>query len=194
VRLEDAVLTLCASATTRSEALEVASDACRRRRTTPERLLAELERRPRLRHRAWLHSVLVETGAGVQSALESGYLRKVERAHGLPEGSRQVRSASLRGVVYRDVLYERCGVAVELDGRVGHELSRDRWNDMDRDLDAASQGVVTLRAGWRQCEDEPCATAVRVGGVLSRRGWRGAPTACGPRCVIGIGPPITATR
>ena len=28
-------------------------------------------------------------------------------------------------------------LVVELDGRIGHELSSDRWDDMDRDLDAA---------------------------------------------------------
>lgn len=188
VRFEDALLSLCAAAPTRSAALSIASDACRRRRTTPDRLLRELDGRPRLRHRAWLRSVLLETATGVQSALESSYLRKVERAHALPRGSRQVRHVSPNGTVYRDVLYEAFSVAVELDGRVGHELSAERWNDMDRDLDAAVQGLVTVRVGWRQAEDEPCLTAARLGLVLARRGWNGRPGPCGITCSVGVVP------
>ena len=87
VRLEDAVLSLCAQAESRVAALAIASDACRRRRTTPERLLTELARRPRLQHREWLQSVLAEP-RGVQSPLESAYVRRVERPHALPRGVR----------------------------------------------------------------------------------------------------------
>jgi hypothetical protein len=187
------LLGLCAGAPTRSSALTIASDACRRRRTTPERLLRELEARPRLRHRAWLRGVLLETATGVQSALESSYLRKVERAHGLPRGTRQVRSVSARGTVYRDVLYAAHGVAIELDGRVGHELSRERWNDMDRDLEAAVGGLLTLRVGWRQAEDEPCLTAARIGSVLAGRGWTGHARPCGVACQLGNVSRIGAT-
>jgi hypothetical protein len=184
VRFEDALLSLCAAAPTRTSALTIAADACRRRRTTPERLLRELETRPRLRHRAWLRDVLLETATGVQSALESGYLRRVERAHGLPRGTRQVRNVSSRGTVYRDVLYAVHGVAIELDGRVGHELSEERWSDMDRDLEAAADGLLTLRVGWRQTEDEPCVTAARVGSVLAGRGWTGHARPCGAACSL----------
>ena len=191
VRIEDALLSMCADLEDRISALALASDACRRRRTTPERLLTELGRRPRLRHRAWLCSVLEETAAGIQSPLESAYVRKVERAHGLPHGTRQLREKTSAGVVFRDVLYERYGVAVELDGRVGHELSRDRWRDMDRDLVMATTDRMTLRLGWWHAETSPCMTAGRVAAVLALRGWRGTPRRCGPSCAIDAS--ITAT-
>jgi hypothetical protein len=178
VRLEDAVLMMCALQPSRVDALSLAADVCTRRRTTPERLLTELDRQRHLRHRAWLRAVLEETADGVRSALESSYLRRVERPHGLPRGTRQLRQRSGRGVVYRDIVYERFGVAVELDGRVGHELSRDRWNDMDRDLDAAVTGLTTIRLGWRHTEDRPCATAGRIAAVLARHGWRGRIRPC----------------
>ena len=191
VRLEDAVLSLCSLAVTRSDALAVASDACRRRRTTPERLLTELARRPRLHHRAWLADVLRETAEGIQSPLESSYVRRVERAHGLPRGERQLRQVTSRGVVYRDVSYEAYRVLVELDGRIGHELSRDRWRDMDRDLEAAAADHLTLRVGWRHCEDRPCDTARRIGTVLSGRGWPGTPRRCGTGCSVDVRIAIT---
>jgi hypothetical protein len=181
LRLEDAVLLMCARSS-RVDALSLASDVCTRRRTTPSRLLTELDRHQNLRHRSWLRSVLQETAAGVRSALESSYLRKVERAHGLPPGTRQLRERTARGVVYRDIVYEPFGLVVELDGRVGHELSRDRWADMDRDLDAASSGLTTIRLGWRHAEDFPCRTARRLAVVLARQGWPGAIHSCGTGC------------
>jgi hypothetical protein len=192
VRFEDAVLSMCSAADSRVSALVIASDACRRRRTTPERLLTELARRPRVRNRGWLRAVLAEIADGVQSPLESAYVRRVERAHGLPRGLRQLREVTSRGAVYRDIAYEAQRVFVELDGRVGHELSRDRWNDMDRDLEAATSDRLTVRIGWRHAEDQPCETAGRLAAVLRTRGWRGTVRRCGPTCAIDVR--ISATR
>ena len=192
VRIEDAVLSLCSVAESRVAALVIASDACRRRRTTPERLLTELARRPRIQHRDWLLAVLSETADGVQSPLESAYVRRVERAHGLPWGTRQLREVTSRGVVYRDIAYEAQRLYVELDGRIGHELSRDRWNDMDRDLEAALDDRMTVRIGWRHAADQACRTAARLGEVLRGRGWSGTLRRCGPSCVIDVR--ISATR
>ncbi len=191
VRFEDALITLCSRTPHRTAALALASDACRRRRTTPERLLAELERRSNLRHRAWLTEVFLETATGIQSALESSYRRRVERPHGLPRAERQVRERTSHGIVYRDVTYERYSLIVELDGRLGHELSAERWADMDRDLEAALTDRTTLRIGWRHTEDRPCETAARLGRVLQLRGWRGSVRGCGPVC--SSRQPISAT-
>ena len=75
----------------------------------------------------------------------AGYLSRVERAHGLPRGERQAVARASGGVVFRDVEYPRFALVVELDGRVGHELVRDRWRDMERDLVAAAGDSLTLR-------------------------------------------------
>ena len=192
LRFEDALISLCAQAPGRTAALALASEACRRRRTTPQRLLGELEHRRNVRHRRWLRDVFCETAEGIQSALESSYLRRVERSHGLPRPQRQLREHTGGGaVVYRDVDYERYRLVVELDGRIGHELDADRWRDMDRDLDVALEGRMTIRIGWRHTEDRPCETADRLGRVLQLRGWQGRVRRCGPGCRIG--PPIGAT-
>ena len=184
VRLEDALLSMCCRAAHRVEALTLVSDACRRRVTTPARLAAELERRPRIKHRRWLLQVLQEAADGVQSLLESGYRRRVERAHGLPPPDRQKRERTEDGLVYRDVVYERYRLVLELDGRLGHELSGDRWDDQDRDLLVAGRDVMTLRLGWRHSEVTPCRTAGRVATVLQIRGWTGRPAPCGPSCAV----------
>ncbi len=84
----------------------------------------------------------------------------------------------------RDAVYDECRVVVELDGRIGHEWTRERWSDMDRDLDAGADGMLTLRLGWRQVFETPCETALRVGRMLSRRGGSGAARPCVPGCPV----------
>ncbi len=182
---DDAVLSVCPGLT-RVRAIELISEAVRSRRTTPCRLHEELLGRSNLADRAWLLGVLDDAASGVQSVLESAYLR-VERAHGLPVGERQRRESSTQGVVHRDVLYRAFGVLAELDGRIGHERWADRGADMTRDLEAAAaSGRLTLRMGWQQCEFAPCQTAVHVGAVLQRRGWSGSPQPCSLTCVVPI--------
>ena len=184
VRFEDALLSVAADAPDRVGALAVVSDACRRRQTTPARLAGTLAERDRVAHRHWLLPVLQEAADGVQSLLESSYVRHVERAHGLPRAVRQKREGTIDGIVYRDVWYERQGVLVELDGRLGHELSADKWDDQDRDLLAAVDEVLTLRLGWRHCDSTPCRTALRLALILRSRGWRGRPRPCSATCEV----------
>jgi hypothetical protein len=186
IRLEDAALATCLRHGDRVRALALVSDLCRRRRTTPARLAAELARRTRVKHRSWLLQVLQEAADGVQSLLEDSYRRRVELAHGLPRAERQLRQRTADGIVYRDAPYPDFRFVVELDGRVGHELSDDRWDDQDRDLlVAADEDVMTVRLGWRHCETTACRTAARLARVLQSRGWTGRPRACSPECEVG---------
>ena len=117
---------------------------------------------------------------GTCSVLEHGYLTLVEQPHGLPAGARQVRD-STRGPLYRDVVYSVADVPVELDGRMWHDSATRRDADLDRDLDAAVDGLWTVRLGWGQVFGRPCSTALRVGRLLSARGWLGRTTPC-PSC------------
>jgi hypothetical protein len=181
VRLEHVVLDLAGGAEDEIGAVAVLADACQSRRTTAVRLLTALEQRPRLRRGRFIRRVLADIGAGTNSVLEWLYLTRVERPHRLPTAKRQRAVVQRRGGGYRDVEYLACGVIVELDGRVGHDLARDRWDDLDRDVDAAVVGNVTVRLGWRQVA-EPCRTASAVGRILTARGWVGAGSSCSPRC------------
>lgn len=186
-RYEDAALSACVGLA-RPQALELISEACRSRRTTPLRLHSELLGRRTLADRAWLLGVLDDAAEGVQSVLESSYLRRVERAHGLPRGERQLGERTAKGRVYRDVRYRAWHLLVELDGRLGHEEWSDRVSDMTRDLLAAARSAdFTLRLGWHHCEVEPCLTAIAVGAVLQQRGWTGSPQPCSPVCPAGSG-------
>ncbi|WP_328998790.1 type IV toxin-antitoxin system AbiEi family antitoxin domain-containing protein [Kribbella sp. NBC_00709] len=184
VRLEIAVLTAAASRVDPDRRAALVLDACRQRRTTPDRLLAELTRLPRLRGRTALLQILTDAATGVQSFLERIYLTRVERAHGLPTGDRQVRAADGTTVNYRDVEYLPHGVIVELDGRAGHADASSTWRDMHRDNAATLHGKTTLRFGYQLVTD-PCAAAGQVGAALALRGWPGTITPCSPTCSLG---------
>lgn len=182
MRFEQAVLTTCSAAPTRSAALAIAADACQQRRTTATRLLEALEGCRRLRHGAWLRTVLHDVASGTMSLLEHGYLR-LERSHGLP-GARRQRRASTSGVAFRDATYPGLAVVVELDGRLGHEWTDERWHDMQRDLDAGAEGHLTIRLGWRHVMEDGCRTADRMARVLQHRGWSGTARPCSPGCAV----------
>lgn len=162
-----------------SGAVALLSDVCQQRLTTPSRLMAELEAHPRLPGRGFLRALLLDVQTGAFSLLEHRYLSKVERAHGLPRGNRQGPFVGDRPG-YRDVGYERQGVVIELDGRLGHEFAADQWADLERDLVAATDHLMTARLGWGAVA-EPCRLAAMVGRLLRARGWGGQVHTC-PDC------------
>ena len=177
IRTEEAVLDVAADARDPLGAIAVLADAVQARRTTATRIASALESRERIARRALLTAVVHDLAEGACSALEHGYLTRVERAHGLPRAARQVR-ASARGPVYRDVEYGALGLVVELDGRLFHDSAAARDRDLDRDLEAALSGRQTVRLGWGQVFGRPCDTAVRIGRLLQLRGWTGSPRSC----------------
>ncbi len=177
VRIEEAVLDVAAEATDDLAAIAVISDAVGSRRTTAERIILALDQRSRLRRRAFLRGILADVAEGACSALEHAYLTRIERAHALPGALRQVRGSS-RGPIYRDVLYEQLSTIVELDGRLDHTGALDRDQDLERDLDAALEELLTIRLGWGQVVGRPCRTAAKLARVLQRRGWLGGLKPC----------------
>jgi hypothetical protein len=180
LRVEEAALDVAAEATCDFDAIAVLADAVQSRRTTATRLLEALARRTRIRHRRFLLAVLHDVREGACSALEHAYLNRVERRHGLPTADRQV-VPSAHGPLYRDVVYQRQSLVVELDGRLFHSRPRVRDRDLERDLDAAIDRLNTVRLGWGQAVGRPCTTAQRIGRLLERLGWTGQLKSC-PDC------------
>ena len=91
LRIEEAVLDVAGAARTTAAAVAVVSEACGRRATTPERLLAALARRRRTARGVELRRILSDAALGTRSILERDFLLRVERPHGLPHGRRQAR-------------------------------------------------------------------------------------------------------
>jgi len=176
-RVEDTVLDLCANGST-ADRVSWITQAVQRRLTTAQALQTALGRRARISDRKGLTSLIADVASGVHSALEYRYLHEVERGHGLPPGKRQHARPGRNGFV--DVAYVECALVVELDGRVGH-VGEGRFRDRRRDNSHTRSGLRTLRFGWDEVSNEPCAVALEVAEVLIGLGWSGYPARC-PRC------------
>jgi very-short-patch-repair endonuclease len=149
------------------------------RLTTAGRIATALDGRKRLRWRRHILAALHDVGDGCQSVLELLYLRRVERAHQLPTGTRQHR----RGRWYDDVTYPEFGVCVELDGRVAHPTGA-AFRDHRRDNAATLTGARVLRYGYSDVATRPCAVATEVATLLTSSGWRQPPQRCSETCTV----------
>ncbi len=182
--VEETVLDLAQAAARFDDVCGWVTRAIARELTDEESLRAAMTVRPRLRWRADLHELIGAAQSGDHSVLEFRYHRYVERAHGLPESSRQVpftKPDGRRG--FRDRVYADYGVVVELDGRLAHP-AENQWKDKARDNAAAAEGQQSLRYGWINVRWQACVTAVEVARVLNRHGWDGWPKPCAPGCPV----------
>ncbi len=183
----DTVLDLVDSARTFDDAYGWISAALGRQATCLASLRDALSKRKRVRWRTWLTEALDEAGEGLDSPLERRYVRDVERAHGLPVAVRQAKRRTGSRNIYLDNLYADYGVCVELDGAASHP-AEGRWKDTSRDNANLVEGDIrTLRYHWVSVTERRCHTAVEVGRLLRRQGWRGTLRPCGPTCVLARG-------
>jgi hypothetical protein len=186
-RVEDTVLDLVEMARDFDEAFAWICRAVGRRRTTVPLLAAAVAARAKIRWRSELMAALTDVAGGVHSPLERRYVIGVERAHGLPPATRQVRRKhGVHGTrtTYMDNLYEEYQVCVEVDGSTAHPAD-ERWNDIRRDNANTVLGTATLRFGWPDTTQNRCQSAVLVGAALRRRGWPGTLSPCSPTCPVG---------
>jgi len=186
MRAEQALLYEVDRAAGQDQVVGLVLQVLQRRATTPERVLLAMRDCGRLRHRPLLRDLLGQVSEGVQSPLELRYRRDVERAHGLPSGTRNrpERVGGTGAPRYRDVRYRGYSLVVELDGEAAHPLEL-RWRDRLRDNDTALAGDMTLRYGWVEIVTRRCLVAAQVAGGLRRGGWSGEPRGCGPACALG---------
>jgi len=183
-KVEETVLDLAQAAKSFDDVCGWVTRAIARELTDEARLRQAMTLRTKLRWRSDLHELIAAAAGGDHSVLEFRYHRDVERAHGLPEPSRQVPftgPGGRRG--RRDRVYEEYGVVVELDGRLAHP-AENKWKDKTRDNAAAAVGKQSLRYGWVQVKWEACATAAEVARVLRLHGWDGRPRPCSPGCPV----------
>jgi len=183
LKLEDNALLQAREATSEMDVIGLLTDILGRRGVTTDAVRTALGRHPRLPRRAFISELLADADAGTCSVLEHGYLSRVERAHGLPAGTRQSERSTPTGREFRDVEYETYGLVVELDGRLNHDSWSARGRDADRELDdLALGGRATARIRWQQVFGTSCRTAARIAQILAANGWQGAPIPCGEEC------------
>lgn len=176
IRVEDALLDATLGQPLEEFVARV-TDATRLQLTTAKQVERTLRLRERHRDARRLLEVLADL-QGIESNLEFVFRRDVLRAHGLPEGRRQVRTGGRRRL---DVYYDEYGVIVEVDGRRGHQEGR--FRDFTRDNDHAARLAVTLRFGGHDIRENPCALAAQLGNALALRGWQGELALCENCCL-----------
>ena len=157
-----------------------------RARVGPGEILAALQERGRVGHRALLADILGDVADGVESPLEHRYHHDVERRHGLPRSRLQVRERLGPHRIRADALYEGLGVRAELDGTLAHPGGRtdaDTWRD---NAVLVERGDLTLRYRWHHVAAMPCETALQIEAALRVRGWPGRAHPCSPGCAVGL--------
>lgn len=174
IRVEDALLDLSEGASL-EEFVGAVTDAVRLARTTAKKVETVLRLRDHQPRAQELLEVLADL-QGIESNLEFVFRRDVLRAHGLPEGRRQAKTASGKRI---DILYDEYAVVVEVDGRRGHLDGRFRAHRRDNEHAAAL--LTTLRYGSHDIRDDPCALAWQLARALELRGWPGGIQRC-DRC------------
>jgi hypothetical protein len=138
----------------------------------PQRLLTALASRKRVAGRRVIEDLIADRRDGACSVLERGYLHRVERAHGLPNATRQHTSRATGRRSDQDVRYDQFGVIVELDGRAFHDNAPARDDDARRDLaELATSEAVTARVTYGLVFRDACRTAAWIARILRRRGW-----------------------
>lgn len=165
------------------EVMDLVSSAMQRRLVSPARLERAMSR-GRIRHRKLLADLLAETRDGVTTPIERSGVRNILKAHGLPTGRGQVRERVKGRTAIRDRVID--GLIIEFDGRLGHADPRSRLRDLARDNAAVMSGRPTLRFGWTDVHEQPCAAADQVAEVLSfLTGDRIEMFVCSSRCQSG---------
>jgi hypothetical protein len=183
LRYDEAALDVALGETGDFAAIGAIARAVQSRHTTAVRMQQALATRSRAPRRQLLEAVLGDVATGTCSVLEHAYLDRVERPHSLPRADRQRRAGTATGIVYRDaVLGER---VIELDGRLWHDTAEQRDKDFERDLDAAIDGLDTVRLTWGQVVGRPCSTAAKLSMLLERDGWPPA-RPCGSGCALAL--------
>jgi very-short-patch-repair endonuclease len=180
--VEDTALDLIDLAKRPDDVVAVITAACQRRLTTASRLRDAARTRARLAWRDLVNDVLADADSA-HSALEWRYLRDVERAHRLPASKGQAGARRGRSKLWRDAVYKKYRLVVELDGAAAHP-DESRHRDMARDNAVVVEGGACLRYGWHDVAGHACEAALQVAIVLRTAGWEGEPVPCGPDCPV----------
>lgn len=166
VRIEVAVINAVAWTASERQAALIVILAVQQRLTTAERLVEEVNRRRRVRHRAFLRQLLREVNGGVQALGELDFARLC-REYGLPAPSRQRVCRGPRGRIYLDVSWEKLCVGVEIGG-VQHRQGLAPVDDALRDNEVRLRGGPVLRIPSLGLLTDPPAFMGQVKELLAR--------------------------
>ncbi|MGI5182003.1 DUF559 domain-containing protein [Dactylosporangium sp. CA-152071] len=147
--------------------------AVNRRMTTPDRLMAALDRAPRIGGRRGLARLVELLQAGCRSQLELWGYQRVFAGAGF-EGLRWQAPVRVGGhTVYLDAFDPRTGVDFELDGTEFHAGLADRERDLRRDTALQAEGLTVVRFTHARLRRDPDGVRREALAVMNARadGW-----------------------
>lgn len=126
-----------------------------------------------LHRRTLITQAINDVAGGAQSMSELDFTCQVVRAFQLPEPSRQVARRDARGRRrWTDVMWDDYKIVVEIDGAQHAGDPLQRWDDMERDIDLALDGYLTLRFPAWLVRDNPEYVARRILEALRKTGYQ----------------------
>ena len=143
--------------------------AVRERRTTPARLLTELDEHPARGNVTEQRRLLTLIAQGCHSELELWGVHQVFDHADMPASQGQHRVAIRGRSVYLDRAFHAEMVDVELDGAAYHFLPGQRERDMERDAALAALGWLVVRFSWRRLHADPGACRRELLQILAAR-------------------------
>ncbi|MFC5064676.1 hypothetical protein [Actinomycetospora atypica] len=162
------------------EGMRVLTAGAAAARVDAARIVESLElRKPRRYAKALLAAakLLLE---GIGSVLEAEYAQRVELAHGLPVGRRQVHRRVEETNRYEDIEYDMPGgtLTVRLDGFISHANKRTARSDRARDNAAELEGRARLTFGYEEVHEAACHVTCLVARRLKQLRWDGEAVRC----------------
>lgn len=152
------------------EAELVLTMAVQQKLTTPVDLAGALLLVRRDRRRMLVNETVLEISGGAQSLGEIDVARAC-RDRGLPEPSRQSLRKGPFGRYFLDIVWERFGVVVEVDG-IHHAWAENVVGDALRQNTLAIQGALVLKLPLLGLRHRPDDFYAQVDAALQSRGWR----------------------
>jgi very-short-patch-repair endonuclease len=127
-----------------------------------------------LHRRKLIRETIGDIAGGSQALSELDFTRQVIRAFRLPEPTRQTARRDAKGRRrWTDVAWDSYQVMVEIDGAQHTEDPRQRWDDMERDIDLTLDGCQTLRFPAWLVRANPGYVAGKILQALRRAGYSG---------------------
>lgn len=155
-------------------AMAVLAAGVQQRLVRPQDLTQVTGRMGALRRRKLIREAIADISGGSQALSELDFTRQVVRAFGLPQPTRQAARRDAQGRRrWTDVTWDSYQVVVEIDGAQHAEDPRQRWDDMERDIDLGLDGYQTLRFPAWLVRANPGLVARKVIQVLRRAGYNG---------------------
>ena len=145
--------------------------AVQQRLVTAEAIGVEMLRVRRDRRRPFIHTVILDLLGGVRSLGELEFARECRR-RGLPEPSRQVVRRGKDGRYYLDVIWERWGVVVEIDG-IQHSWADQVVGDALRHNAVTLANATVLRLPLLGLRVDPDSFFDQIEQALVAAGWTG---------------------